>query len=101
MNTKTDPIHQDDLLNTLKEYGNSFVDEASRIVSLDYFIPVFTYKYGGFLSSWTVWVEDGNKYNEIHCQNISGMKFIFPILTKGHGERPQLSKRVLKPQIKH
>lgn len=101
MKLPTDPIHQDDLLATLKEYGNSFIDEESRIVALEYFIPVFIYKYGGFLSSWTLWVEDGNKYNEIHCENISGMKFIFPILTKRTGERIKLSKRELKPTIKH
>ena len=101
MNTKTDPIHQDVLLDTLKEYGNSFVDEESRIVSLDYFIPVFIYKYGGFLSSWTIKVESDIIRDYIHCENVSGMKFIFPIITKGTGERPRLSKRELKPQIKH
>jgi hypothetical protein len=93
MKLRTDPIHQDELLERLWEYGNSFIDEESRIVSLDHFIPLFIYKYGGFLSSWTTWVEFGSAYNEIHCQNISGMRFIFPIITKKTGERPRLSKR--------
>jgi hypothetical protein len=100
MNLRTDPIHQDVLLDRLWEHGNSFIDEESRIVSLDYFIPVFTYKYGGLLSSWTVWIEYGTAYNEIHCRNISGMKFVFPLVIKG-GKRPRLSKREIRPQIKH
>ena len=79
MNILSDPIHQDELIATLKDYGNSFVDEESRVVSLDYFIPVFVYKYGGLLSNWTIRIMSDEVRDYIHCENVSGMKFVFPI----------------------
>lgn len=76
---KTDPIHQDILLETLKKYGNHFISEHSTVIPIEQFIILFVHKYGGFLSDWTFWVEVGKRHPEVHCQNISSMRYIFPI----------------------
>lgn len=79
---KTNPIHQDDLLETLKKYGNHFITENSRVVPIEQFITLFVHKYGSFLSEWTFWIVSGEKYPELCCRNIGGMGYIFPICNK-------------------
>lgn len=82
MNTRTDLIHQDILFDELKKHGDHFINEYSQIVSIDQFILLFVYKYGTCLSEWEFWIENGGKYFEVHCRNISNMQYIFPLLSK-------------------
>jgi hypothetical protein len=79
MQIKSDPIHPDDLMRTLHRDYSYFVDEQSRIVNIDLFLSLFTYKYANQIGNFTFWIECGKAYNELHCQNSSGMKFIFPL----------------------
>jgi hypothetical protein len=79
MEIKSDPIHPDDLMRALHRDYSYFVDEQSRIVDIGLFLSLFTYKYANQLGNFTFWIEYKKKHNELHCQNISGMKFVFPL----------------------
>ena len=76
---KTSPIHPSDLIKTLKDdYNyNYFVDELHRIVPIDYFEILFVYKYANQLSGFTFKIDLDNY--KLHCENISGMEFVFPL----------------------
>lgn len=101
MNIRTDLIHQDILFDRLKEHGDHFINEYSWIVPIDQFVPLFTHKYGGFLSEWEFWIENGGNYFEVHCRNISNMRYIFPLLFKKTVKRPLLNGRTITPSFKH
>jgi len=79
MRLKSDPIHPEELMRTLHRDYSYFVDEHSRIVNIGLFMSLFTYKYANQLGNFTFWIEYKKKYNELHCQNVSGMKFVFPL----------------------
>ena len=72
-------IHQDDLNNKLSAY-RYFSDEQHRCIEIDKFIYIFVYNYGGFLVDWSVWIQYGKKNDELHLVNISGFKYVFPLI---------------------
>jgi hypothetical protein len=74
-----DLIHQDDLNNKLSDY-RYFSDEQHRRIDIDKFISIFVYKYGGLLSDWSMWIQYGKKNDELHLMNISGFKYVFPLI---------------------
>jgi hypothetical protein len=79
MKIKTDSIHIEDLMEILTLHYSYFVDEQHRMVDIKHFLTIFTHKYANQIGNFTFWIEYKKKYNELHCQNISGMKFVFPL----------------------
>lgn len=72
-------LRRDDLVSFLSPRYTHFVDEECRLVDIKKFPDLFIYKYGTFGDTWCFWVEYKKKYNELHCQNVGGFTFIFPL----------------------
>lgn len=79
MKLQTDLIHPDDLQEYLESSYTTFTDELHRAVDIKLFHQLFVYKFANQLSGYTFWVEFGHKHNELHCESICGMKFVFPL----------------------
>ncbi len=67
-------IHQDDLDKYLSRY-KYFGDEENRLVQAELFKSLFIYKYGGFLSNWSIYISDG----KIRLESIGGMNYSFKL----------------------
>ena len=80
MDLKSDLIHPDDISTFLESCYSGFVDEMHRIVDIRNFQTLFTYKYANQIGNYQFWIEYKKRYDEIHCQNVSGMTFIFPLV---------------------
>ena len=79
MNFKSELIHPDNLQEYLEENYSSFTDELHRLVDIKLFHQLFVYKFANQLSNYTFWVEFKKRHDELHCESICGMKFIFPL----------------------
>lgn len=60
----------------LEEKYLGFVDEKCRIVSIERFTTLFTFKYSNSVDDiWNYWI----KKDVLYCENISGFMFVFPL----------------------
>jgi len=56
-----------------------FVDEKCRLVDIEKFFTIFTYKYANSIDDiWQYWIEN----NKLYCENISNFMIVFPLQTK-------------------
>jgi hypothetical protein len=65
-----------DLKNILSAKYTHFADEEGRIVEIDKFLTLFVYKYTSSLCSWFFYIQK----DCLHCGNISGFKYVFPLV---------------------
>jgi hypothetical protein len=79
MTFKSKPINPDNLQEYLESSYSSFTDEMHRLIDIKLFQQLFVYKFANQLSGYTFWVELKKPHDEIHCDSICGMRFIFPL----------------------
>ena len=67
------------LTETLREAGYLyFSDEHCRVITLDYLVPLMSYKYFGIGDIWQYWIDK----DCLFCENIGGMMVVFPLSKK-------------------
>lgn len=65
-----------DLEKHLEKNYKSFADERGRKVHISNFMTLFYYKYANSLDDiWQFWI----KKDCLHCENVSGFQFVFPL----------------------